>query len=357
MTGDSILYTHNLFKKYGPIVRVRPDMVVICDDQVWDEVLRMGSNFHKAEFHERMRIGSDRFLFSITDVRQHAARRRLFARALTMDALRRNWEAQVRVKVDTAVDQIRLEAAGGVADIFKWWRLMTADVIALLSFGDSFNMVETAGEGEREYFDALVNAGLNIVLRDLFPFLPLLTRILPFQKLRDIVNADHVVTEKGDTAVRNLRSTGAGRPNLFSNMLAEAEKAQAGEKEGSVLTDDAVRSEVAGFLMAGSDTTGFAMTMITWVVLRKPQLQRQLEEEVAGLSDNFTDKDVEKLPLLNSVIDEAMRMYNPAGGGMHRKAPPEGATFLGHYLPGGTNIIVQHYSIARDSKLFPDPDR
>jgi cytochrome P450 len=359
MAGTSILYTHSLFKRYGPIVRVRPGMVVICDDKVWDEVLCMGSHFRKAEFHERMRIGPDRFLFSIADPRQHAARRRLLARGLTMDMLRRNWEAQVRLKVDTAVDQIRAEAAGGgVADLFQWWRLMAADVIALLSFGEPFHMIETAGEGEREYFNALVDAGLNIVIRDLFPFLPLLARILPFRRLRNVVNADNIVTEKGTVAVRNMRSTVLDRPNLFSNMLAEAEQTQAGEKEGSsVLTDDAVRSEVAGFLLAGSDTTGFAMTMIIWAVLRRPQLQSQLEEEVAGLSPEFTDKDVEKLPLLNNVIDEAMRMYNPAGGGVMRKAPPEGATFLGHYLPGGTNLIVQHYSIARDPKLFPNPDR
>lgn len=357
MAGTSIVNTHELFRKYGPIVRVQPNMVVIADDKVWDDVLRMGSNFRKADFHGRMRVGPDRILFAITDVKHHAARRRLFARALTMDSLRRNWEDQVRAKVDAAVDQIQTEAAQGVADLFKWWRLMAADVIALLSFGESFKMIETAGAGEREYFDALVNAGLNIVIRDLLPLLPLIARVLPWKKLRDIVNADSIVTEKGTVAVRNLRSAGLDRPNLFTNMLAEAEKTQSGEKEGIVLTDDAVRSEVAGFLLAGSDTTGFAMTMIVWAVLRRPELQRKLEEEVAGLPPNFTDKDAERLSLLNNVIDEAMRLYNPAGAGVLRKVPPEGATFFGHYIPGGTDVQVQHYSICRDPKLFPDPDR
>jgi len=358
MSGNSIVHADKLFRQYGPIVRIQPNLVMIADDKAWDEVLRMGTNFRKADFHGRMRVGPDKILFAITDVKQHASRRKLFARALTMDSLRKHWEDQVRVKVDAAVERIRTDATGGgVADLFKWWRLMAADVIALLSFGESFNMIETAGEGEREYFDALLNAGLNIVIRDVLPFLPIMARLLPWKKLHDIINADQIVTEKGTVAVRNLRNTGLDQPNLFTNMLAEAEKAQSGEKEGSELTDDAVRSEVAGFLLAGSDTTGFAMTMIVWAVLRRPELQRRLEEEVAGLPANFTDKEVERLTLLNNVIDEAMRLYNPAGAGVLRKVPPEGATFFGHYIPGGISVQVQHYSMCRDPNLFPDPDR
>ncbi|KAK1753627.1 dihydrofolate reductase-like domain-containing protein [Echria macrotheca] len=164
-----------------------------------------GTNFIKAKFHVKIRIDPDQGLFGISDAREHAAQRRLFSRAVTMDTLRRNWRRRRRAPV----------------------------------------------------FDALVNAGLKIVLQDLFLLFSLLARVLPFRtKLRDMADANRIVTEKGTVGVNNLRSTGRDQSNLFTNMLAEAEKVRAGKKEDRVLTDGVVRSEVAGSILAGSDDVG-----------------------------------------------------------------------------------------------------
>jgi cytochrome P450 len=348
-----------MLQRYGPIVRLEPNQVAIGDPDLWEEMHRMGSGFRKTPFHEKLRIGPDHMLFSMTDVRQHAARRKLFARALTMDALRRNWEEQVRAKVELGIDQIKKEAGVGVADVHKWWRLLAGDVTALLSFGESFDMLESGGENENErYFAALENAGVSIVLRAVFPPLSFLARVLPWKKLKEIVNANEVITDKGTIAVTNLRATGLGRPNLFSNMLAEAEKVHdGGEREGNVLTDDAIRSEAAGFLLAGSDTTGAALTYVVWAVLKRPDLQRRLEEEVARLSPGFTDKDVEGLSLLNNVVDEVLRLYSPASGSVLRLTPPQGVTWHGCYIPPRTVVITQGWTLVRDETLFPDPER
>jgi cytochrome P450 len=78
------------------------------------------------------------------DPHAHAARRKLFSRAFSNSSLNSNWDMELRQKANLAVQRIQRDASGSSqgADIFKWWTLMTTDIIAHLSFGESFNMLE-----------------------------------------------------------------------------------------------------------------------------------------------------------------------------------------------------------------------
>lgn len=51
-------------------------------------------------------------------------------------------EPEIRQKAELAVIKIREDAQAGSADILKWWTLMATDVVAHLSFGESFRMQE-----------------------------------------------------------------------------------------------------------------------------------------------------------------------------------------------------------------------
>ncbi|KAK3693143.1 cytochrome P450 [Podospora appendiculata] len=350
--GTKAYWVHELHKTYGPLVRMEPGHISTTAIDLWERIHHMRAEFRKTAFHEKFRIGPDHTLFSLTDVAAHAARRRLFARALTLEALRKNWEPAIRGRVDLCISQIKMDASQGVADIWVWWRLMAADVVALLSFGESFALLETAGENEREYFAALHLAGVGIVLRSVMPWLPAAVgKFFPIKAVRDILNANQVITEKGTVAVRNLRNPAIDRPNVFTHMLQQA------EKDDITLTDDAIRSEVAGFLVAGSDTTSSALTYIIWAMLKRSDLQRRLEDEAAGLAPDFTDKDVESLPLLNNVLDEMLRLYNPTAGPNIRLGPREGFTWRGYSIPGSTIVYTQTYSMVRNGAAFADGDR
>ncbi|KAK0617757.1 cytochrome P450 [Immersiella caudata] len=369
LTGTVTHWTHSLSLRYGPVVRLSPTRVALNDPAAWEEIHRIGAGFRKTAFHESIKLGPEQMLFGIRDVQKHRERRKLFARALGVGLLRENWEYKVREKAELAVTRIREEAEKGTADVLKWWRLMAGDVVAFLSFGESFDLLEDArgdnesaeeggkgeGNGRDEYFEALDSAGVNILLDSLFPQFLLRGAGKVWKGLGKIVYANDVITERGAVAVKNLREVGGGRPNLFSNMLAEADKAREGD-EKATLTDDAVRSEAAGFLLAGSDTTGMALTYMVWAVLRRLDLQRRMEAEVATLPLDFTDKDVEKLPLLNNVLDEVLRLYNPGSGNIIREVPGSGVTFHGHFIPASTIISTQQWTMVRDDKLFPDAE-
>jgi cytochrome P450 len=51
-----------------------------------------------------------------------------------------------------------------------------------------------------------------------------------------------------------------------------------------------------------------------------------------------TDAEARSMPYLQAVIREGLRMYPPITGMMSKEVPPQGDTFKGVWLPGGTKI-------------------
>lgn len=126
-------------------------------------------------------------------------------------------------------------------------------------------------------------------------------------------------------------------------------------KEG--LSDAEIRNGAVGYIVAGSDTTAITLTYLTWAVCRHPEVQEKLVAELQSLPEDFTDKHLRELPYLSNVINETLRLYSSVPSALPRVVPPEGATLAGYYLPPGTTVCTQAYSLHRDPTIFPDPER
>lgn len=142
VSGNRIHYIHALHAQYGPIVRISPHEVAISDPESVSVIHKIGSGFLKSAWYDGNTSMGEPGIFSMRDPHQHSARRKLFARAFSVSSLLANWEPEIREKTGLAVEKIKADAMGVGADVFKWWTLMTTDVIAHLSFGESFHMLE-----------------------------------------------------------------------------------------------------------------------------------------------------------------------------------------------------------------------
>jgi cytochrome P450 len=67
--------------------------------------------------------------------------------------------------------------------------------------------------------------------------------------------------------------------------------------------------------------------------------------EVSTLPTDFTDYDLRQLKLLNGVVNETLRLHGPVGQGLPRLVPEGGADLAGHYVPEGSIVGVQAYTM------------
>ena len=99
------------------------------------------------------------------------------------------------------------------------------------------------------------------------------------------------------------------------------------------------------------------MTYLVWSVLSRPELQQILEKEVADLDEPLTDSGLEEPTVLNAVIKETLRLYGAAPGALPRVAPsPSGYQLERYYIPGGTTVSTQAWTMHRDPALFENPN-
>jgi cytochrome P450 len=94
--------------------------------------------------------------------------------------------------------------------------------------------------------------------------------------------------------------------------------------------------------MAGVDSTATTLTYIIYSLEKHPQYIKKLAKELSGYPnvDSLKSVELEKLPYLNAVIRESLRMYPPFGSPAGRACPPEGRMLNGYYIPGGVDHIT-----------------
>jgi cytochrome P450 len=122
--------------------------------------------------------------------------------------------------------------------------------------------------------------------------------------------------------------------------------------------------DVIGFLVstmhAGSETTGQAVAGILSVLLQHPEKMTKLEEEIlsALLGDMPQFGDANKLPYLDSVIREFLRLRRGGLSILERTVPGDGATIDGIWVPGGTDVSVSTAVVNMDPEIWgPNPEQ
>jgi cytochrome P450 len=137
-----------------------------------------------------------------------------------------------------------------------------------------------------------------------------------------------------------------------------AEQAAGG---ADALTDLDIAAECADHLDAGLKTTSDTLMFAIWALsLPKNQaLQHRLAMEVASLTESDgegmpTVEACDRLPFLDAVIKETLRLYAPIPASQPRTSPHD-VMVDGYPIPAGTVVSCQAYSLHRNPDVFRDP--
>ncbi|RGP71225.1 cytochrome p450 [Fusarium longipes] len=336
ITGRRTFFVHQLHQKYGPVVRVSPSEVSVVDAEACKMIHKAGSGFPKSPYYARFIDKPVPTLFAMMSSKDHSERRRVFARAFSKTEIRSTWDPMVRETVQLALDKIAGDLVSGKADIMKWLLFMATDISGHLMFGESFRTLEN---GEM--------AGKGGIISEELPLVGFIGYYLPIPAIRDVFRANAKQTILGEEAIENGIQNGTNKRSIFKQL----------DEGFNILKRLDLSAEAGNFILAGTDTTAFTLTCLLWAVLRYSSLQVAIEEEVAGLPNDFNDAHVEALPLVGATINETLRLYGPAAGSLPRIMKQGGAELGGHFIPEGVTVSTQAFTLHRDEHFWPNPEK
>jgi cytochrome P450 len=71
----------------------------------------------------------------------------------------------------------------------------------------------------------------------------------------------------------------------------------------------------------------------------------------------LVDAQFTKIPYLQWVIEEGLRLHPGVQTALPRYVPKGGRNLAGYFIPEGTTIESQNYSAHRDPKIFAEPEK
>ncbi|KAG9313453.1 cytochrome P450 [Chiua virens] len=376
---------HQLHQKYGTLVRLAPNHVSVADPGALQIVYAHGNGSLKSNFYDAF-VSIHRGLFNTRDRADHARKRKIVSHifsqknVLEFEPIARLYIDQLTKQWDRLCDAALkghsgAEGEGWYGQDGRLWldclpcmisRFLTA--LGDLAFGSPFGMVLNAKDSapvavsQQDAMNSYGTEGKPEVVK--IPAVQILNDRGEFSASMDPYVRLLPWYRKGSKAVQNLAGLAvaavAKRLTTPTDRVDLLSKLQQGrDDEGNPMGVAELTAEALTQLIAGSDTTSNSSCAITYYLARYPRvqekLQKELDEALGAPDDTVTTfEQVKRLPYLEAVINEALRMHSTSAIGLPRVAPEGGLTIDGIHFPQGTVLSVPTYTIHRDKNVWGD---
>lgn len=95
--------------------------------------------------------------------------------------------------------------------------------------------------------------------------------------------------------------------------------------------------EIGNLCFAGEGTTSTTLTYLFWELTRHPEWQTRVREELSEDSKD-AQSGQRPMPILEAVINEALRLHPAAPASLLRIVPAGGGELAGHQLPPAVRV-------------------
>lgn len=183
-------------------------------------------------------------------------------------------------------------------------------------------------------------------------FLP---RAIPLTARHRLVAAAARLEQDLRAVIAERRSASGRGDDVVSTLLSL--RGATHEDDADELTEDELVGQLFILFLAGHDTTKAALAWTLFLLVQHPQVLGDVIDELRGGlgGDPPTPASLARLPLLERVIKESLRLFPPAPFTGRITA---GATELGGVeLPALTEVFISPYCLHRDPAQWPEPLR
>ncbi len=128
------------------------------------------------------------------------------------------------------------------------------------------------------------------------------------------------------------------------------------DEAGSPMTDNELRDELMTMLFAGHETTATAITWALYWIHKLPDVRDKLLQELDSLGEKPDNNAIFRLPYLNAVCSETLRIY-PVGMLTFARVVQTPVQLLDYQLEPGTVLMGCIYLAHRRKDVYPEPEK
>ncbi|OQU95023.1 hypothetical protein CLAIMM_01292 [Cladophialophora immunda] len=344
-----------LHKQYGDFVRVGPREISINRASAIELVYGPPTKLPKSTWYSQVSDDINKCSINSTrDMQIQRQRRRAWDRGFSIKALS-TYEPRVKAKTDLLLS--RIAALGDSAmNITEWSMFYTFDVMGDIGLSKDFEMLTTGGEHKaiKGLHDQMITIGTLGTLPWLLAFFSAIPGIAgTFQDFMEYCRDQQEEKKRGGFRVQST-----GKDHEPRDVISWLIKAKYENDQSAPPSDFALSEDTRLIIIAGSDTTAAALANTFFYLARNPTVQKKLQEELdaafpGGEKDWTYEKS--KIPYLDNIINESLRLKPPVPGGLPRITPPQGLQIDEVYIPGDTIVGVPVHTLQRDPRYFERP--
>ena len=339
--GAPLAFFQRVARDYGDVARFpigRRSVVLFANPSTVDTLLvqRRDDLIHDVVTRELSSALGEGLLTAEGEVWKR--QRKLIAPSFTPKQIARYADAMVDVSLQ------HLPLADGPRDIHHDFTAVTLDIVVRTLFG-------AAPSEEATAVGPLLDRLMGAFERENRTAWRLAPKWVPAAHRRTVNDAVAELDRVLGRLVARARAAGVDDGTLLGRLLA------ARDDDGRGMDDRQLRDELLTIFLAGHETTALALSYSAWLLAEHPEVQQQVHEELDAVLGGRrpTAADARALPILDSVVKEALRLYPPAWA--FGREPTSAFDVDGHPVHPGDQLIVSPWVLHRDPRWWIGADR
>ncbi|KAF2225373.1 benzoate 4-monooxygenase cytochrome P450 [Elsinoe ampelina] len=357
--GNAHEVHRKLHKQHGSVVRLGPKCVSINDPDLIKVIYSSKTRWEKSAFYNvhdfvlGKQILSN--VFSTRDENWHTAMTKpVHSVFTTTNVLQFEGLMTDIIKYFTQRLEEQFVISGEPCDISLWLHLLAWDIISAVTFSRNLGFLRNGSD-----IDNLILYGQEALnYQAVIGQMPWLDKLLdknlywrngPPASQAALGFALGTIGEREKDRSEGRRDSKTAGHEVQRDLLDDFLDLRDGSE---AVTDQHVLAWVMASVIAGSDTTAIELRAIVYFLCKDPSKIRKLQAELDAVSSDsgiINWKDASKLPYLDAVIRESVRLHPAVALSLERLVPAEGFKLPdGEFLPGGTvvgiNPAVIHYN-------------
>lgn len=154
---------------------------------------------------------------------------------------------------------------------------------------------------------------------------------------------------------RFIEERGAqGNSNHRNDLLSLLMSAM--DEDGAQMSPKQLRDESMTLFLAGHETTAQALAWTWYLLGENPAAEARLHKELRSVLNGRAPEpgDLMKLPYLDALLREVLRLYPPAY--ITARTSIEPSQIAGYDFPAGSTMLMSQWVMHRDPRFYDEPD-